>query len=497
MDQKGKRVLLTGATGYVGGRLLKALEEQNYPIRCLARRPEYLHSRVGPATEVVQGDVLDSATLDGVFDGIDTAYYMVHSMGNTGSFAGQDRQAANHFSEAAKHAGVQRIIYLGGLGDASETLSPHLRSRQEVGEILQASGILVIEFRASIVIGSGSLSFEMIRALVEKLPVMTTPKWVHVQAQPIAIADVLQYLLEALELELPEKKIFEIGGKDVVSYAALMKEYALQRHLRRLVIPVPVLTPWLSSLWLGLVTPVFARVGRKLIDSLRHPTVVRDRSADDYFSVKPIGVSDAIADSLCAEEKEFAETRWSDSLAAGGTNRQWGGVRFGTRLVDARSTEVTFSASDAFEPIRRIGGCAGWYFANALWKVRGFIDLLVGGVGMRRGRRHPTEIRVGDVIDWWRVEDYEPGRRLRLVAEMKLPGRAWLEFEVKEECGHVVIYQVAIFDPIGLSGLLYWYGIWPLHQFVFHGMLQRIVQRGALIANGQDPMLCRPNRFAG
>ena len=268
------------------------------------------------------------------------------------------------------------------------------------------------------------------------------------------------------------------GGADVVSYADLMKEYAEQRGLRRLIIPVPVLTPWLSSLWLGLVTPLFARVGRKLIDSLRHPTIVRDPSAATFFKVDPKGVHDAIAEALRDEEQAFLTTRWSDSMAVGNTYRKWGGVRFGTRLVDARSIRVDASAQQAFKPIQEIGGHNGWYYANALWKVRGFIDELVGGVGLRRGRKHPEQIDVGDVIDWWRVESYEPSRHLKLYAEMKLPGRAWLEFDVEAEDGVTTIHQTAIFDPVGLAGLLYWYAIYPLHLVLFKGMLRRIARKG-------------------
>lgn len=475
------RILLTGATGYVGGRLLKRLEEKRLPVRCMARRPEYLKPKVGPDTEVVAGDALDRDSLTGVFDGIETAYYMIHSMGGSGSFEDDDRKAAANFGSAAKAAGVKRIIYLGGLGDSSADLSAHLKSRQETGEVLAESGVPVIEFRASVVIGAGSLSFEMIRALVEKLPVMTTPKWVYVKAQPIAISDLLEYLLQALTLETDGLRIFEIGGKDIMAYADLMKEYARQRGLKRIIIPVPVLTPKISSLWLGLVTPLFARIGKKLIDSLRHPTVVRDDSASRVFTLEPKSVQAAIEEALQEEEREFVATRWSDSLTIGNTYKQWGGVRFGNRLVDSRELETSTSPEQTFQSIQRIGGTTGWYYANGLWQLRGFLDMLVGGVGMRRGRRHPTEIQAGDVIDFWRVEQIEPGRRLKLFAEMKLPGRAWLEFEVKSENNHTVIHQTAMFDPIGLSGLLYWYSVYPLHHLIFQGMLRGIARNAMKI----------------
>ncbi|MCK6557028.1 SDR family oxidoreductase [Candidatus Binatia bacterium] len=470
----GGLVLLTGASGYVGGRLLHQLEAAGRSVRCLARRPEFLQARVGPRTEVVRGDVLDPDGLAAALRGVRTAYYMVHAMGSPGSFEQEDRRGAENFGLAASAAGVKRIVYLGGLGDSHLALSPHLRSRHEVGDVLRASGVQVIEFRASIIIGSGSLSFEMIRALAERLPVMLTPRWVANQAQPIAITDVLQYLLAAAELRVDGNPVYEIGGRDVVSYENLLDEYGRQRGLRRVKIRVPVLTPRLSSLWLGLVTPLYARVGRKLIDSIYYPTVVRDDAARRAFAIEPVGVKDAIAAALRNEDREFAETRWSDALSAAGKPREWGGVRFGSRLVDSRSVHVPVSPHAAFTPIRRLGGRTGWYYGDWLWDLRGWLDLLAGGVGMRRGRRDPEQLRPGDAMDCWRVEAYEPDRRLRLFAEMKLPGRAWLEFDVRPAGDGSEIRQTAIFDPVGLSGLAYWYGVYPLHQLIFAGMLRRI-----------------------
>lgn len=288
------RILLTGATGYVGGRLLKRLEREPYRVRCLARQPQALSGKVTPATEVVVGDVLDRASLDSALSDIDTAYYLVHSMSASGSFEAADRQAALNFGESAKAAGVKRIVYLGGLGSEEDKLSAHLRSRQEVGELLRQSGVPVLEFRASIVIGSGSLSFEMIRSLVERLPFMVTPRWVNVPAQPIAIDDLLDYLVAALSLPISEYKVYEIGGADQVTYADIMRVYARHRgkHLR--VLSIPVLTPYLSSLWLSLITPLYARVGRKLIESIVHPTIVRDKSAATAFHVRPMGVEEAV-----------------------------------------------------------------------------------------------------------------------------------------------------------------------------------------------------------
>ena len=473
-DDKRPLILLTGATGYVGGRLIRLLEERGDRVRCLARRPENLRDKAAADTQVVAGDLLDAESLVAAMAGVHTAYYLVHSMGSSGSFELQDRAAARNFGAAARAADVRRIVYLGGLGESSEDLSPHLRSRHEVGEVLRSSGVEVIEFRASIVIGSGSLSFEMIRALVERLPIMIAPRWVSIRAQPIAIGDLLAYLLAALDLPADESRVFEIGGSEPVSYGELMREYARQRGLRRLLIPVPVLTPRLSSLWLGLVTPLYARVGRKLIDSIRHPTVVHDSSARSQFAIEPVDHRAAIAAALRSEDRQIAETRWSDALSSSGALPTWFGVKFGSRLIDSRVARVDQPPARVFARVRRIGGEVGWYYGDWLWRLRGLIDLLVGGVGLRRGRRDPEHLCVGDTIDWWRVEAYEPDRRLRLAAEMKLPGRAWLEYEVEGDGAGATIRQTAIFDPVGVIGRAYWYLIYPLHQLVFRGMLRGI-----------------------
>lgn len=468
-------ILLTGATGYIGGRLLHRLEAEQRPVRCLVRRPANLTGRVAPTTTLVEGDVLDRQSLSSALAGVETAIYLVHSMGG-GAFEALDRTAAQLFGEMARDAGVRRILYLGGLGDARPDLSAHLRSRHETGAQLAASGVPVLEFRASIVIGSGSLSFEMIRALVERLPVMVTPRWVNVQAQPIGVNDVLAYLMAGLDTPVSGHQIVEIGGPDVVSYGDIMREYARQRRLRRVMIPVPVLTPHLSSLWLGLVTPLYARVGRALIGSIRHPTVVRDPEPARRFAVTPIGLSDAIATALRHEDHEVAETRWSDARWVAGPEPQYGGVRFGNRLVDRRTMIVDAPASAVFAAVERIGGTTGWYFATWLWRVRGWLDVIVGGVGMRRGRRHPQDVAVGDVIDCWRVEATQRPHLLRLRAEMKLPGRAWLTFEVTDDQGQIRLTQTATFDPIGLAGLAYWYSIWPLHEVIFRGMIRGIAR---------------------
>jgi uncharacterized protein YbjT (DUF2867 family) len=471
-----RRCLVTGATGYVGGRLVRELESRGDGVRCLARRPEFLKARVGRGTEVVRGDALNAASLREAMAGVDVAYYLIHSMASAGDFEREDRRAALNFAEAARDAGVRRTVYLGGLG-REPGLSRHLRSRQEVGRILRGSGVPTIELRASIVIGSGSLSFEMVRALVQKLPVMITPRWVSQPAQPLAVEDLIAYLVDAANLELAGSVIVEIGGADRVSYVDIMKEFARQRGLRRFMIRVPVLSPRLSSLWLGLVTPVYARVGRELIESIRNTTIVDDDSARRLFpAVKPRGIREAIARALLNEDREFAETRWCDALSSGATPPQWGGAVFGSRVVDSRSAHIPLAPREAFAPVRRIGGETGWYYGDWLWRLRGFLDLLVGGVGVRRGRRDPENLVPGDALDFWRVEAIEQGRLLRLAAEMRLPGRAWLQFEVEPDGEGSILRQTAIFDPVGLLGLFYWYALYPLHKLVFSGMLRGIAE---------------------
>lgn len=486
-DKPPLNILLTGATGYVGGRLLPLLEEDGNTVRCLSRRPASLIASLGEHSEAVYGDVLDASSLDPAFKGIHTAYYLVHSMGSESDFEDTDRIAAQNFADACTRQGVRRIVYLGGLGNPDHELSKHLRSRQEIGNILRTSSAAVIEFRASIIIGSGSLSFEMIRALVEQLPIMICPKWVRVMAQPIAIEDVLAYLVESLHLPIRKTVVFEIGGPDRMSYGEIMQLYARLRGLRRWMIPVPLLTPYLSSLWLGLVTPLYARIGKKLVESLRNPTLVSNNLADRYFTVRPRSAEFAIARALVREDQKFAQTRWSDALSSGGKRESWGGVRFGSRLVDSRTQTVAATAAEAFTPIRRIGGKTGWYYGSWLWRIRGFMDLLVGGVGIRRGRRHDDQLRPGDTVDFWRVEQISDDKFLRLRAEMKVPGRAWLEFEVNEVegKGETVVRQTAIFDPVGVFGLAYWYALYPVHQFVFAGMLRNIC--AAVKASGGLP----------
>ena len=445
-------VLITGASGYIGGRLLRQFEAGGRAVRCLVRHP----ARMGPTrptTEVVEGDVRDEASLDRALKGVHSAYYLVHSMSAGPDFAGIDRQAAATFGRAASRAGVRRIVYLGGLTESAHSRSAHLRSRAETGAILRASGVPVVEFRASIVIGAGSLSFAMIQALVERLPIMVCPSWVGTSTQPIAIADVLAYLDAALGLPDGVSGVFEIGGPEVVSYGDVMRAYARLRGLRRLLLPVPVLTPYLSGLWLALVTPAQAQVGRALVEGLRETTVIRSTRARDVFQIKPTPLSTAITTAI----EDGARAR---------------------RKQDTRTVVVCAPPARAFAPIRRIGGGTGWYFGNMLWAARGWVDRLMGGTGMRRGRRDADACAPGDTIDGWTVEAYEPDRRLRLSADLKLPGRGWLEFEVAplENGTKATIRQTATFDPRGLLGLAYWYAILPVHNLMFGGMLDRIAR---------------------
>lgn len=479
-------VLLTGATGYVGGRLLPALETRGIHVRCLTRRPASLRGRVGPNTTVVSGDLAVAEDAQRVLAGIDTAYFLAHSMGSNGDFEAEDRALTETFAAAARDAGVRRIIYLGGLGSGDD-LSSHLQSRQEVGRILRESDVPTIELRSSIIIGAGSLSYDMIRSLVTRLPVMITPRWVRTMTQPIAIDDVVAYLLAALDVPADQSRVYEIGGHDRVSYGDLMREFASLLGLRRTIIPVPVLSPWLSSLWLGLITPLYARVGRHLIEGVRNETVVHDDRAMRDMPVRPRGMREAIQTAIADEDRP--KNRWQDSLAP--RPLRGAGTPLRRQMVDSRWVRVPAAPAEAFEPIRRIGGKAGWYYGDRLWRIRGWMDLAFGGVGMRRGRRHPIDLAPGDMLDFWRVEAFDPPHLLRLVAEMKLPGRAWLQYRVEPDGDGAIIRQTAFFDPDGLVGRLYWYAFAPAHQIMFPRMLRAIAN--AASASEPSELALRPS----
>lgn len=495
-DKKSVRVLITGATGYVGGRLVTRLHARGIQIRCMARTPARLEGRVPQGVEVVRGDVNDPATLDEALRGINTAFYLVHALAASGDFESTELAGARNFSVAAHRAGVRRIIYLGGLGDTESPTSAHMRSRHAVGQILRESGVPTLEFRASIIIGPGSLSFELIRSLVKRLPVMVVPKWVRVKAQPIAIDDVLEYLVQAIDLPMSESTVYEIGGDEQLSNLDLMKRFGEIAGLRRIYINVPFLTPWLSSLWLNLVTPLFAKVGRKLIDSIRVASVVSNNNALRDFAVRPMSVSDAIRRAQHEEDQSFRETHWSDALSSTASTPTYGGQRYGSRIVDSRVIEVDAMPERVFECIESIGGTTGWYYGDWLWQVRGFLDRLVGGVGMQRGRRDSNQLRIGDVVDCWRVETIERPRKLLLRAEMKVFGRAWLQFETDRRDSKTEIRQTAIYDPQGALGILYWYSLYPLHELVFRGMLRGIARRASDVGSrngGRRALKAEPN----
>ena len=388
------RILVTGAAGYIGGRLLRRFEEGGRRVRCFVRQPQRLAGKTAPSTELIEGDCLDEASLARAVADVDTAYYLIHSMAASSDFAAMDRRAAELFGRAAARAGVRRIVYLGGLTDDTTQLSAHLKSRAQTGDVLRACGVPVIEFRASIVIGAGSLSFEMIRALVERLPVMVCPRWVATLTQPIAIDDVLAYLAAAVDLAGDGSRIFDIGGPQVVSYGDMMREYARQRGLRRLLLPVPLLTPHLSGLWLALVTPAQARVGRALVESLRNPTIVRSNAAHASFNIEPRPLATALSQAI----DEGALVR---------------------RRVDTRDIVVDVPPSQAFAPVRCIGGTNGWYFGDLLWQLRGIVDTWIGGAGMSQRRAphrcHPTEFR--------RQENPDRSRRPSLPPDRQASGR--------------------------------------------------------------------------
>ncbi|GIK55621.1 MAG: SDR family oxidoreductase [Chloroflexi bacterium] len=478
----GSNILVTGVTGYVGGRLVPRLLPQGASVRVLVRGGvERLYGRPWQhQVEVVTGDVLDADSLAGALQGMDVAYYLIHSMGQNPGFSERDIRAATNFSQAAAAAGVQRIIYLGGLGDPDSKLSEHLRSRQETGAALRQSGVPVTEFRAGMIVGSGSLSFEMVRNLTERLPVMIAPRWLYTRSQPIAIRDVLNYLLTVLETPASTGQTIEIGGADVLTNAEMMQTYARIRGLRRLIIPVPILTPKLSSYWVHWTTPVPAHIVRPLIAGLRNELIVRDGRARQLFpQIEPLNYETAVQLALKRIDEGDIETLWSDALASSqGDIKPVYLTQEQGMLIERRQLTVRATPQSLFRAFTSLGGARGWPPFNGLWQLRGALDRLVGGVGMRRGRRHPQELRPGEALDFWRVEAVEPDHLLRLRAEMKLPGRGWLQFEANPRSdGQTDLVQTAYFAPKGLSGLLYWYGIYPLHGAIFSRMIQYVANQ--------------------
>ncbi|WP_425840650.1 SDR family oxidoreductase [Streptomyces fractus] len=485
-ERAGQRCLVTGASGYIGGRLVPELLDAGHHVRCLARSPAKLrdHPWAGDV-EVVRGDVTDRDSLGAALDGIDVAYYLVHALGTGKDFERTDREMATAFAEEARRAGVRRIVYLGGLtpaGVPERELSPHLRSRAEVGHILLASGVPTTVLRAAVIIGSGSASFEMLRYLTERLPVMVTPSWVHTRIQPIAVRDVLRCLVDSAAMPSRVSRAFDVGGPDVLTYRDMMLRYAeVARLPRRVVVGVPMLSPGLSSHWVGLVTPVPASIARPLTESLRHEVVCHERDIEEWVAYppgSPIGFEEAVRLALRRVQEAQVVTRWSSAALPGApsdplpTDPDWAG---GSLYTDDRERLVEASPQRLWDVVEGIGGEHGWYSFPLAWAVRGWLDRFAGGVGLRRGRRDAARLRVGDSLDFWRVEEIEPGRLLRLRAEMRLPGLAWLELSVERADGGRSRYrQRALFHPHGLAGQAYWWSVAPFHSVVFGGMARNI-----------------------
>jgi uncharacterized protein YbjT (DUF2867 family) len=472
-------ILVAGATGYIGGRLVPRLLDEGQAVRCLTRRPAKLEGVTWAGrAEVVQGDVLDAESLTPAVEGVDVVYYLVHSIGTGRSFAASDRAAAENVARAAARAGVQRIVYLGGLVPDGETASPHLASRAEVGQILLDGPVPAVVLQAGVVIGSGSASFEMLRYLTERLPVMVTPKWVRSRVQPIAVRDVLSYLVGALSLAPGTNRRFDIAGPDVLTYEEMMQRYAAVAGLpRRVLVAVPVLTPWLSSQWVNVVTPVPKAIAQPLIESLRNSVVAREHDIEELIPIRPLGFDDAVEKALEKIVDFDVETRWAGAEWPGApsdpmpTDPDWAG---GSVYRDEREVTVDAPRPSVWRVVEGIGGDRGWYSFPLAWAARGLLDRLVGGVGLRRGRRHPDLLAVGEPLDFWRVEALERGQLLRLRAEMRLPGQAWLEFRLDDDGRGTRLRQRALFIPHGLSGHLYWWSVSPFHGVVFGSMLHSV-----------------------
>ncbi|SOB85701.1 SDR family oxidoreductase [Streptomyces sp. 1331.2] len=478
--------LVTGATGYIGGRLVPELLAAGHRVRCLARDPGRLRDQPWRArVEAARGDVTRPETLAGALDGVDVAYYLVHSLGTGPGFEATDRQAARDFGAAARAAGVRRIVYLGGLvpsGVPLARLSPHLRSRAEVGQQLRDSGVPTAELRAAVIIGSGSASFEMLRYLTERLPVMVTPRWVNTRIQPIAVRDVLRHLVAVADLPPEVNRSFDLGGPDILTYRQMMQGYARVAALPpRLILPTPLLTPWLSSHWVGLVTPVPNSIARPLVESLRHEVVCSERDIALYSPDPPdgpVGFDRAVELALRRIRDAEVSTHWSSASLPGApsdplpTDPDWAG---GSLYQDVQELRVPAPPETVWRVVEGIGGDNGWYSFPLAWAVRGRLDRLVGGIGLRRGRRDPARLRVGDPLDFWRVEEVDSGRLLRLRAEMRLPGLAWLEISVAPDGNGGTHYrQRALFHPHGLAGHVYWWSVAPFHSVVFGNMARNI-----------------------
>lgn len=477
-------IAVAGVTGYIGGRLVPRLLDAGYAVRCLVRSAQKLQDREWvqrPGVDVRTADLADSSALAEQLRGCDAAFYLVHSMIAAGSdYSKTDRDLAASFAQAAKSAGVKRILYLGGLGETGAHLSEHLSSRREVEETLSSAGVPVTVFRAAMIIGSGSASFEILRYLVERLPVMVTPKWVTTPCQPIGVRNVITYLVQALTVPETAGGVFDIGGPDIMCYLDIMRVMAEELHLpRRWIIPVPVLTPRLSSYWIQFVTPLSHNIGRPLAEGLRNPVVCRDNRILALVPQPLLGVREAIRAALVKVADRDIETSWSMAGPIPG-DPDWAG---GKVYYDTRKIQIDAPASAAFRAVCRVGGGHGWYAADWLWKIRGWMDVLVGGPGLRRGRRNPETVGFGEALDFWRVVGIEHDRRLSLRAEMKLPGEALLEFRLSPtDDQHCVLEQRANFMPRGLLGLLYWYAVVPFHAVVFKGMLNGIRREALQIA---------------
>jgi uncharacterized protein YbjT (DUF2867 family) len=479
--------LVTGATGYVGGRLVPQLLAAGHHVRVLARHPERLRDRLWSGdVEIISGDAQDEQSLTAAMEGADVAYYLLHSLQEGAGLESAERTMAQAFADAARASSLTRIIYLGGLAPEipATEMSPHMRSRADVGTVLRTSGLSVIEFRAAVIIGSGSASFEMLRYLTERLPAMITPRWVRSQTQPIAIRDVLRYLVAAIGIPAEVSRPFEIGGPDVLTYQEMMQRYARVAGLRpRVILPINLLTPNLSSHWVNVVTPVPKAIARPLVLSLRHPSVCHEHDIATWIPDPPGGLlsfDDAVQLALTRIQDAQVVTRWSGASVPGApsdplpSDPDWAG---GSLLEDVRELRTRATPEQVWSALERIGGQNGWYSSDFLWEVRGFIDRLIGGVGLRRGRRDPNYLAVGDVVDFWRVEELVPPRLLRLRAEMRNPGLAWLEFSIEPDGSGSLLRQRAVFYPRGLAGQAYWWSVAPFHAFVFPPMIRHIVER--------------------